>query len=92
MSTFTTHPTPNPNSLKITTDAGPFIEESMAAFGSADEAEAHPLGRRLFAVTGVADVFITPDFLTVTKRASGQWDLILPKVNEVLGEHFEKRQ
>ncbi len=84
MPTFSTEPTPNPDSLKITTREGAFIDEGMASFPSAEEAEEHPLGRRLFAVTGVANVFITPAFLTVTKRASASWDLLLPKVKRVL--------
>ena len=92
MPTFTTHPTPNPNSLKITTDAGPFIDDGMAAFQSAEEAETHPLGRRLFALGGVDSVLIMPGFLTVSKRVGTMWDLLIPKVRRVLTEHFEERK
>lgn len=89
MATFNTHPTPNPNSLKITTDAGPFLEEGMAAFRSAEEAEGHPLGSRLFSIAGVTDLLIMPDFLTVTKQTGAKWDILMPKVKQVLQEHFE---
>lgn len=89
MPTFTPEPTPNPNSLKITTDAGPFIEKGLASFGSAREAEGHPLGERLFAVAGVENVLIMPEFLTITKGAGTEWDLLMPKIERVLEEHFE---
>jgi hypothetical protein len=89
MPDFDADPTPNPNSLKITTDAGPFIEEGLVSFGSADEAEGHPLGERLFAVAGIENVLIMPEFVTVTKGAGTEWDLLMPKVKSVLAEHFE---
>lgn len=89
MPAFTAEPTPNPNSLKITTDAGPFIDEGLASFGSADEAAGHPLGERLFAVAGVVNLLVMPEFLTVTKGAGTEWDLLMPKIEHVLEKHFD---
>jgi hypothetical protein len=89
MPSFQSEPTPNPNSLKITTDAGPFTNGSVASFKSAAEADGHPLAGRLFSIPGIDDVFITPDFLTVTKQASADWNIIMPKVESVLDDHFE---
>ena len=86
---FVIHPTPNPNSLKITTDAGAFIESGMESFSSSEEAEKHELGRRLFSLTGVENVFILPAFLTITKHLAADWDLLLPKVEMTLKDHFE---
>lgn len=91
MPTFNAQPTPNPNSLKLTTDAGAFIDHGMEAFGSASEADAHPLGRRLFAIDGVVNVFILPAFLTVTKDPAAKWNTVLPQVETVLGGWFEER-
>ena len=88
MAHFVTHPTPNPNSLKITTDAGPFIERGMESFGAPGQAEGHPLGAPLFSVAGIVNVFILPQFLTVTKAPDADWDAILPMVSEVLAAHF----
>ena len=92
MPAFNIESTPNPNSLKITTDAGPFITEGLASFASADEAEGHPLGERLFAVAGVENVLIMPEFLTITKGAGTEWDLLMPKIERVLEEHFENEE
>lgn len=89
MPRFDTQPTPNPNSLKITTEAGPFIPEGMESFSSASEAADHPLGQRLFAVTGIANVFILPQFLTVTKHPAASWDDVMTQVRSVLTAYFE---
>ena len=84
MGKIRTHPTPNPNSLKITRDGAPFIEAGLESFASAAEAAGHPLGEPLFAIDGVANVFILPDFLTITKAPSARWDDILPSAKAVL--------
>lgn len=91
MATFKTHMTPNPNSIKITTDHGPFIDEGMLSFNSPMEAADHPLGKELFRVSGLASVFVLPEFLTITKHPAAQWDEILPTVKSVLKEYFMQR-
>ncbi len=91
MAYYDTQPTPNPNSLKIVTDAGPFIENGLLSFGSEEEAKQHPLGRLLFAVPGVSNVLILPQFLTVTKHPASAWDTLLPKLEAVLSSYFEGR-
>lgn len=90
MPRFDTHLTPNPNSIKITTDAGPFLDGGMASFNNAQEAEGHPLGSRLFAVPGIANVFILPQFVTITKHPAASFDEILPGVEHALAAHFEE--
>ena len=88
MAVFQTHATPNPNSLKITSDAGAFVEEGMLSFSSRQEADRHPLAKRIFAVEGVANVFIVPAFLTVTKQPAASWDLMLPALAEGVQQFF----
>ena len=83
MASIQTQPTPNPNSLKITRDE-PFLETGMESFASAEEAEGHPLGEPLFSIEGVANIFILPDFLTITKTPGARWDDILPAARKVL--------
>ena len=77
-------PTPNPNSLKCTLRKGAFIPEGMESFRSAEEAAGHALGERLFGIRGVADVFIVPQFLTITKRPDADWNDILPAVKKAV--------
>ncbi len=79
-------PTPNPNSLKFTLSKGRFIDSGMESFSSAAEATGHPLGERLFSIAGVMNVFIVPDFLTVTKDPVAGWDKIVSAVEQAVVE------
>jgi hypothetical protein len=91
MPSFSLQPTPNPNSVKITADAQPFLEHGMATFASAEEAAGHALGERLFAIRGIANVFILPQFLTITKEPAADWDVLLPEVEAVLAAYLDAR-
>lgn len=91
MPSFQTQGTPNPNSIKIVTDGPSFIEEGMESFNSVQEAEGHPLGQRIFSLPGIANVFILPQFVTVTKHPATNWDILLPKVEEVLHDYFAEQ-
>jgi hypothetical protein len=83
------HTTPNPNSLKYTTDAGAFASDGLTVIRSEADADGHPLGRALFAIEGVIDVLITPDFVTVTKAEDVAWEAVTPQVEAVLEEAVE---
>lgn len=87
MSTITTSPTPNPNSLKFSIEGVRLIEDGLQAFGSAREAEADPLGSSLFSLDGVANVFIVPDFVTVTKHPAASWNRLAEGIEAVLLKH-----
>jgi len=91
MPSFQVDNTPNPNSLKFTTDGGPFIQSGLVSIQSEDEAADHPLGQRLFAIEGVTDLLILPAFLTVSKAPDASWNDILPTVQATLEDHFEAR-
>ncbi len=88
MPTLHTEPTPNPNSIKITSDAGAFIEGGLVSIASAEEADVHPLGRLLYAVEGVANVLILPQFVTISKVDEANWGDVLPAVKEILQNHL----
>ncbi|NBC18666.1 MAG: scaffolding protein [Bacteroidetes bacterium] len=91
MPDFTTHATPNPNSLKFTVDDDiSFIADGMESFNTAQEAADHPLGHRLFAVQGVENVFIMPDFVTVTKHPASDWNVLEPQLQQALSTYFEE--
>ena len=84
-------PTPNPNSLKITVPGSQFLASGLESFSSAAEASGSPLGRALFDVPGVANVFIVPQFLTLTKRPEVDWDDLLPRVEQVIEDYLSAR-
>lgn len=84
-------PTPNPNSLKFTAPGRTFIDKGLLSFRSAEEAAAHPLAAALFAIEGVCDVLILPEFVTVTKRPDVPWDALEASVMEVLRTYLADR-
>jgi hypothetical protein len=81
--------TPNPNSLKFTSTDGRFSDNEVVAITSPDEVDRHPLGGKLFALDGVADVFITPEFVTVSKEDSVEWSALKEKVEDVLETYLD---
>ncbi|HET6568562.1 MAG TPA: NifU N-terminal domain-containing protein [Rhodothermales bacterium] len=82
-------PTPNPNSLKFTASGRAFIPSGMESFNAAEQAAGHPLGAPLFEIEGVTNVFVLPQFLTVTKRPDADWDDVIPAIEGVLQSHFD---
>ncbi len=86
------HPTPNPNSLKFTASGQTFIDKGLLSFRSAEAAAAHPLATALFAIEGVCDVLILPEFVTVTKRAEVPWEAIETAVISVLRTYLDERR
>lgn len=77
-------PTPNPNAVKFSVGqpvGGP------ATFTAGNEAD-NPIAAQLLAIEGVASVFMTADFVTLTKSATGDWDMITDAATSVLEAHF----
>jgi Fe-S cluster biogenesis protein NfuA len=65
------------------------MEDGVADFPDAEKAEeASPLARRLFAVDGVAGVYLGRDFITVSKEAALDWQSLKPAVLGAIMEHF----
>lgn len=64
----------------------------MESFSSAAEAEDHPLGNRLFSLPGVVNVFILPQFITVTKHPAEEWDVLLPKIEAAIDAFLKEAQ
>ncbi|MEM8557662.1 MAG: NifU N-terminal domain-containing protein [Bacteroidota bacterium] len=82
-----TQPTPNPNALKFSLADTRLLESGLLAFNSSAEAAAHPFASALFAVQGVANVFITPDFATITKHPAADWGQMMPSLREAFGDY-----
>lgn len=64
----------------------------MESFATPEDAAEHPLGSRLFAIAGVANIFILPQFLTVTKHPAADWDELLPLLESNLESYLEERE
>lgn len=84
MSTLSIHATPNPNSLKFTVEGSLIIPSGMLAFSSREEASSHDLGRALFDLDGVTNVFVLPQFLTITKSPATDWDGLVEDIERII--------
>jgi Fe-S cluster biogenesis protein NfuA len=82
-----TEGTPNPATLKFL--PGRYVMGSGTAdFASPDSAERSPLASALFAMPGIARVFLGGDFITVTKTDDLAWQALKPQVLGVIMDHF----
>lgn len=72
--------TPNPNALKFTVSAMFDAPKSFAAGKPTDDPVAGPL----LAIPGVTSVFMSADFVTLTKSPEAFWDEIVPEAIGVL--------
>ena len=78
--------TPNPDSLKFTAQGASFSEEVLS-FDSLEAAGDHELARALLQIDDVHDVFVTPQFVTVTKASDRSWEDLLPEVRPLIESH-----
>jgi hypothetical protein len=76
--------TPNPNALKFTVGATFDAPKSFVAGEETDDAVAVPL----LAIPGVVSVFMSADFVTLSKTAEAMWDDIVPDATAVLEQTF----
>ncbi len=82
-----TEQTPNPATLKFLPGCA-VMERGTLDIPDADRAGRSPLARQLFAVEGVAGVFLGADFISVTKDQDREWATLKPMVLGAIMEHF----
>lgn len=74
-----TESTPNPNTLKFLPSRA-VLAEGTCEMRDPDQAAVSPLAEQLFGVTGVEGVFFSTDFISVTKAAELDWQVVKPHV------------
>jgi hypothetical protein len=77
--------TPNPNALKFSIGS-PVGGPGTYVRGSQPEEE---WVGALLALDGVASVFFTADFVTISKTPDGSWDAIASEATAILESHFQ---
>lgn len=77
--------TPNPNALKFSVGVEVGGPRSYVRANAADD----PIAERLLTIDGIVSVFMTADFVTVSKSAESDWSTAAPKVQAVLEEQFQ---
>jgi hypothetical protein len=78
-------PSPNPNALKFTVGVPVGGPTTFAAGAVTDD----PLAGALLAIPGITSMFMTADFVTLTKDNEADWGDIAPQAVEILESHFE---
>lgn len=76
--------TPNPNALKFTVGVAVGGPSTFVAGTETDD----PLAQSLLALDGVASVFLTADFVTISKMPGADWDVLAPEAAAVLESHY----
>lgn len=79
--------TPNPASLKFVVNKG--LTKSTVEFKNIDEAKASPLAQELFKFHFVKEVFITENYISITKYDSVSWDEITLELRTFIKEYLE---
>lgn len=76
--------TPNPNALKFT--VGSDVGGPKTYVAGKDDGD--PLAVAILEIDGVASMFMTADFVTLTKVPDASWEAIAPVAQDVLEQHF----
>jgi hypothetical protein len=76
--------TPNPNALKFTVGR-PVGGPTTFTATNAEESE---LAAKILAIPGVVSMFLTADFVTLTKDGAASWDEIQKLAVSALEAHF----
>jgi hypothetical protein len=59
-----------------------------ATFTAGSGAPDNPLAAELLELTGVLSIFMTADFVTITKTPAASWEDITPEATRILESHF----
>ena len=79
--------TPNPASLKFVVNKA--LTKTSAEFKKIDEAKASPLAQELFKFHYVKEIFITENYVSVTKYDSISWDEITLELRTFIKQFIE---
>jgi len=79
--------TPNPASLKFVVNKG--LTKSAVEFKNIDEAKSSPLAQELFKFHFVKELFITENYISVTKYDSISWDEITLELRTFIKQFIE---
>ncbi len=84
---ITPEPTPNPNAIKFSLDR-PATAGRAETFREGTDPAVSPLGARIFALGQVTNVFLTANFVSVTKDDAADWDDLGPRVLDAIRDHY----
>ena len=77
--------TPNPDAMKFTLDRR---FDEMFNVANEEDAQTNPFAKAVFDGGGVASVFGTADFVTITRAEGGDWGSIEVAVRAAAAQHL----
>ena len=80
--------TPNPASMKFVLNSF-LLEEGSVEYNSKEQTCNCPLATQLFAFSGISGVFITTNFITVTKLDNLDWFDLMPIIREFIRTYIQ---
>ena len=80
-------PTPNPESMKFLVDK-PICSEIFEV-DSPEKAKRSPLAAKIMGFPWAKSVFLSENFLTVTKEEWVEWDILTEPLADMIKEHLE---
>lgn len=81
---ITPQATPNPNALKFSVGVALGGPRSYVAANAADD----PVAGELLGIEGIVSVFMTADFVTISKRPDADWSDITMTAGSILQRHY----
>ena len=82
-----TEDTPNPDTLKFM-PGDKVLNSGSVDFSSIESSSNSPLAKRLFEIEGVSRVFLSSDFISVTKNSLLEWNSLKPSILTGIMEHY----
>lgn len=79
--------TPNPASLKFVVNKA--LTKSTFEFKNRDEAKPSPLAQELFNFDFVKEIFITENYISITKTEKSSWDEITTEIRTFIKQYIE---
>lgn len=86
-----TEATPNPLTLKFVINR-PLMPNDFVDLQKAEDAEKSPFAKMLFGMDGVEGVFISNNFVTITKNDNITWQELMIPAKEAIKSFFESGQ
>ena len=82
-----TEDTPNPDTLKFM-PGDTVLKTGSVDYSDKESSVNSPLASRLFEIDGVCRVFLSSDFISVTKKADLEWNNLKPSILTGIMEHY----
>jgi len=80
--------TPNPASMKFVLN-NYILQEGSVEYTNPSQCNNSPLAKQLFSFSGISGVFITANFITLTKNSDVDWYEMIPILREFIKNYFQ---